>query len=301
MTDHLVRHDDAITPNQSFFAEVASGYGRLRAGGSVRATLCVLALLVTVASTATAAEPDAALVDAIVHKLESSGALDAAVERAQTRVGQRQQQAAQATEAQRQTQLQAKAKSARPVDTKLDHIRGKASAEVSLIEYSDFECPFCKQFHATPKALLDHYQGRVNWVLRNFPLSFHNPAAQKEALAAECVAQVGGNEAYWKYADALFASTKSNGGGLPEDKSTDKLAGATGVSGAALAKCMNDDTVVKRVEQDIADGTAAGVSGTPTTVVRNNRTGASVAVVGATPAGGLEPAIERVSMPSPSE
>ena len=301
MTDHLVRHHDAITPNPSFFAERASGYGRLRAGGSVRATLCVLALVATVGFTAMAAEPaaksaepDAALVDAILDKLESSGALDAAVERIQTRVAQRQQQAAQAEEAKRQAQLQAQAKNARPVDTKLDHIRGKASAEVSLIEYSDFECPFCKQFHATPQALLDRYQGRVNWVLRNFPLSFHDPAARKEALAAECVAQVGGNEAYWKYADALFASTKSNGGGLPEDKSIDKLAEATGVKGAALAKCMNDDAAVKRVEQDIADGTAAGVSGTPTTVVRNNRTGASVTVVGAMPAGGLEPAIERM-------
>ena len=57
---------------------------------------------------------------------------------------------------------------------------------------------------------------------------------------------------------------------------------------------MSEDKPVKRVEQDIADGTAAGVTGTPTTVVRNNRTGVSEAVVGALPAEGLVPAIERV-------
>jgi len=239
-------------------------------------------------------EPDAALIDAIVRKLESSGALDAAVDRATTRQVRRQQQAAQEEDAKRQLQLQAQAKSARPVDSKQDHVRGKSSAEVSLIEYTDFECPFCKQFHGTPKALLDRYQGRVNWVIRNYPLPFHDPAARKEALAAECVAQLGGNDAYWKYADALFVNTKSNGGGLPEDKSVEKLAETTGVKSAALVTCMNDGSVVKRVEQDIADGNAAGVSGTPTTVVRNNRTGTSEAVVGALPSGGLEPAIERM-------
>lgn len=267
----------------------------------MKATLCVLALAGSLGSAVMAAEPaakpvepDAALVDAIVRKLESSGALDAAVGRAIDRQVQRQQQAAQAEEAQRQAQLQAQAKNARPVDSKQDHIRGKASADVSLIEYTDFECPFCKQFHGTPTALLDRYQGRVNWVIRNFPLAFHDPAARKEALAGECVARLGGNDAYWKYADSVFANTKSNGGGLPEDKSVEKLAEATGVKSAALTKCMNDDAAIKRVEQDVADGNAAGVSGTPTTIVRNNKTGASEAVVGAMPSGGIEPAIERM-------
>ena len=191
------------------------------------------------------------------------------------------------------------AKAARAVDPKQDHIRGKPTAEVSLIEYTDFECPFCKQFHGTPKALLDRYGDRVNWVIRNYPLPFHDPAARKEALAAECVAQLGGNDAYWKYADALFANTRSNGGGLPDDKSVDKLAETAGVKGPALSTCMNDDKVIKRIEQDLADGNAAGVSGTPTTVVRNNKTGASEAVVGARPADGFVPAIERMLNAAP--
>jgi len=239
-------------------------------------------------------EPDPALVDAIVRKLEASGALDAALDRALARQAQRQQQAAREEEAKRQAQLQAMAKSARAVDGKQDHIRGTPSAAVSLIEYTDFECPFCKRFHDTPKGLLDRYQGRVNWVVRNFPLPFHDPAARKEALAGECVARLGGNDAYWKYADAVFANTKSNGGGLPEEHSVEKLAEAVGVKRAALATCMNDEAAIKSVDQDIADGNAAGVSGTPTTVVRNNKTGAAEAVVGAIPAGGLEPAIERM-------
>ncbi|MEO8848737.1 MAG: DsbA family protein [Casimicrobiaceae bacterium] len=245
------------------------------------------------------AEPSAATIDAIVRKLESSGALDAALDRALSRQSQRQQQAAQEAETQKQAQLQGQAKAARAVDAKRDHIRGNASADVSLIEYSDFECPFCKQFHGAPRALLDRYKGRINWVYRNYPLPFHDPAARKEALAAECVAQLGGNDAYWEYADSLFASTKSNGAGMPDDKSIDKLAEAVGVKGASLTKCMSEDAAVKRIEQDIADGNSSGVSGTPTTVVRNNRTGASEAVVGAVPADSLVPAIDRMLTAKP--
>lgn len=234
-----------------------------------------------------AGEPDAATVDAIVRKIEQSGALDAAVDRAIDRYVKRR-------EAARQTEDKDRAKQARPVDLKQDHVFGKPSADVTLIEYTDFECPFCKRFHATPKALVERYQGRVNWVLRNFPLAFHDPAARKESLASECVARLAGNDAYWKYADALFAHTRSNGGGLPEDKSAEKLAESAGVNATAMAGCMKDGTLVAQIEQDIADGTAAGVSGTPTTVVRNNRTGASEAVVGALPADALVPAIERM-------
>lgn len=238
--------------------------------------------------------PDAATVDAIIQKMETSGALDAAVDRAIERYVKRKEQARLAEDAKQQAELAARAKNGRPVDAKRDHIRGNVSADVSLIEYSDFECPFCKRFHETPKEILKRYGGRVNWVLRNYPLAFHNPAALNEALAAECVARLSGNDAYWKYADALFANTRSNGTGLPVEKSIDKLAEADGIKGAALTRCMGDAAIAKRVQEDMADGTAAGVTGTPTTVVRNNRTGASQAVVGAVPIGTLSPVIDQM-------
>lgn len=241
-----------------------------------------------------APEPDAATIDAIIQKMETSGALDAAVDRAIERYVKRKEQARQADEAKQQAALAARAKNGRPVDAKRDHILGNVSAEVSLIEYSDFECPFCKRFHDTPKEVLKRYGGRVNWVLRNYPLAFHNPAAHSEALAAECVARLSGNAAYWKYADALFANTRSNGTGLPTDKSVDKLAEAEGIKGAVLTRCMGDAAIATRIQQDIDDGTAAGVTGTPMTVVRNNRTGVSQAVVGAVPIETLLPVVDRM-------
>lgn len=239
-----------------------------------------------------AGQPDDATIDTIVRKLESSGKLDAAVDRAIDRYVKRKEQA-------RQQELAGQAKRARAVDASQDHVRGARSAEVSLIEYADFECPFCKHFHETPAALIARYGGRVNWVFRNFPLPMHDPAAHSEASAAECVATVRGNDAYWRFSDALFAATRSNGNGLPAGQSIDALAGAVGVGATDLAKCMRSDAVAKRIERDVADGSAAGVSGTPTTVVRNNRTGASEAVVGAVPIDALVPVIDRMLAAKP--
>lgn len=231
--------------------------------------------------------------DAIVRRLEDSGALDKAVDRAIGRYVKRKDAERQAEQARRDAEG---AKRARPVDLKRDHVRGNPNAVITLIEYTDFECPFCKRFHDTPKTLLQRYGDRVNWVIRNYPLPFHDPAARTEALAAECVAQLGGSDAYWKYADALFANTRSNGAGLPDEHSVDKLADAAGIKSSSVTRCINDakGPAAARVDEDIADGAAAGVSGTPATVVRNNKTGASQAVVGALPPEEFTTVIDRM-------
>jgi protein-disulfide isomerase len=239
-------------------------------------------------------EPNPAMVDAVIRKLESSGALDQAVERALTRVVKRQQEARDAEESKNQARRREQANSVRPVSRTRDHIRGNPSAEVSLIEYSDFECPFCKRFHGTPKAVLDRFGGRVNWVLRHFPLPFHDPAARREAIAAECAAQLGGNEAFWKYADALFEKTQSNGRGLPGDNPLVALAASLGLDRSAFSRCLQTDSLAQRIEQDLADGQTVGITGTPTTVVRHNQTGEIELAVGAVPSDTLVQVVERL-------
>lgn len=240
------------------------------------------------------APPDAALVDAIVSKLESNGTLDRVVERSLNRVIGRQQEAQRKAQEQQQAQAAKRAKLARKVVPNRDHIRGAASAEVSLIEYSDFECPYCKRFHGTPNTLIESHGNKVNWVYRHFPLEFHNPAAQREAIASECAAKLGGNDVFWKFTDAVFENTQSNGKGLPEGKSEADIAAGLGMKPEEFSRCMADSSMAKRVEEDFADGAASGVSGTPATVVRNNRTGASEWVVGAQPPAAFDAAIQRV-------
>ena len=239
-------------------------------------------------------KPDAATVDAIIRKLESSGALDQAVERALTRVIKRQDEARQAEEAKSLAQLQERSKAARPISRTKDHIRGNPAAAVSLIEYSDFECPFCKRFHSTLKALLERFDGQVNWVMRHYPLPFHEPAARSEAVAAECAARLGGNDAFWKYADALFERTRSNGQGLPGENALSTLAASMGIQQNSFAQCLQDDKVAKWIEGDVADGSAIGIEGTPTTVIRHNGSGATEVKVGALPPEALAEAIKRL-------
>ena len=124
-----------------------------------------------------------------------------------------------------------------PPVTKEDHVRGDKNAELTWIEYSDFECPFCKRFHPSMLQMMDEYKGQVKWVYRHFPLSFH-ANAQKEAEASECAAELGGNDAFWKYTDAIFERTAANGTGFALDALV-PLAKELGLSESKFKNCLD--------------------------------------------------------------
>src|SRR3989344_3839273 len=97
--------------------------------------------------------------------------------------------------------------------TSADHIRGNPNADIVIVEYSDFECPFCKRFHPTMKQVMDEYgkSGKVAWVYRHFPLdSLHPVKARAEAAASDCAAELGGQDGFWKFADRFFELSPSN-------------------------------------------------------------------------------------------
>ena len=93
----------------------------------------------------------------------------------------------------------------RPVGSS-DHILGSPTAPVMIVEYSDFDCDYCKGFHDILHQVIasEGADGKVAWIFRQFPLTELHPNARKHAEAAECVAKVAGNDAFWKFADALF-------------------------------------------------------------------------------------------------
>ncbi len=183
------------------------------------------------------------------------------------------------------------AESVRRVSADRDHIYGNPDAPISLIEYSDFECPFCKSFHPTAKQAIDAYEGQVNWVYRHFPLGFHNPLAQKEAEASECAGELGGNDGFWRYTDAVYARTRSNGNGFPLDGLV-PLAGELGLDQAKFEECFESERFAERVNEDLEEGQAAGISGTPGNILLDNRSGRVRVVSGAVPLARLRSEID---------
>lgn len=92
----------------------------------------------------------------------------------------------------------------RPV-TNDDFIRGTSDASLTVVEYSDFECPFCSRHHPTLDRLVSE-DSDVRWVYRHFPLASIHPQATAAALAGECVAEQAGNDGFWYFADFIFAN-----------------------------------------------------------------------------------------------
>lgn len=180
-----------------------------------------------------------------------------------------------------------------PPPAKDDHLYGNPAAPVTLIEYSDFECPFCKGFHTTAKQLVDRSNGQVNWVYRHFPLDMHNPGAKKEAEASECVAELGGNGAFWKFTDAVYTRTHSNGNGFPIANLV-PLAVELGLNQEAFRQCLDSDRMAPRIQRDIDSGAKAGVQGTPGNILFNSRTGKVVAEQGAQPYARLNDAVQQL-------
>lgn len=205
----------------------------------------------------------------------------------------RQEEAQAAARAEEERLANERVKKIRPVSKTRDHIYGNPNAPVSLIEYSDFECPFCKRFHSTAHEIIEAFQGKVNWVYRHFPLSMHNPGAQKQAEASECVGQLGGNEAFWKFTNAIYERTLSNGNGFPLTQLA-PLGKEIGVDEKQLLACMSSGKYSARVQEDLDEGMEIGVTGTPANILLNNLTGEVVLKAGAQPLEAFKPDIDRL-------
>lgn len=150
----------------------------------------------------------------------------------------------------------------RPVaDT--EYVRGPANAKVTIIEYSDLECPFCKRFHPTMQQLVKEYPNDVRWVYRHFPLPQLHQQAPKESMAVECANEQGKG---WEMIDKIYEVTPSNDGldltTLPQ------LASQVGVANAVTFKaCLDSDKYKSKVDADVTDAAAAGGRGTPYSVL----------------------------------
>ena len=175
-----------------------------------------------------------------------------------------------------------------------DWIRGNPDAKIVIVEYSDLDCPFCKVFHATMQQLIEDFgkNGDVAWVYRHFPLTSLHPNAERHAIAAECAGKVGGNDAFWKFVDALVAANPGNQQADPARYG--EWAAAAGADPTAFANCMNDPEVAKAVRAEYDNAVAAGGTGTPFNVFFIKGATEPVAVPGALPYDNMKGLIEQV-------
>lgn len=179
-----------------------------------------------------------------------------------------------------------------PKVTKNDHVRGDRNSRIALIEYSDIECPFCKRFHPTAQQVFDAYKGKVMWVYRHYPLGFH-ANAQKEAEAAECANEYGGEDVFWKYLDTVYERTSSNGTGFALDKLV-PLAVELGLNETNFKECLDSGKYAQHVKDDMDGGTKAGVTGTPGNILLDTKTGKTRLISGAVPFEQLKSAIDEM-------
>ncbi|MBD3311174.1 MAG: thioredoxin domain-containing protein [Candidatus Magasanikbacteria bacterium] len=149
-----------------------------------------------------------------------------------------------------------------PFDETVDHARGNENAEVTLIEYSDIECPYCKRFHETSLQLLDEYGDDVRFVFRHFPLDSLHKNARIEANATECAGEQG---AFWEMLDAIFDETSSNDG-FDLDKLPD-LASDLNLDVDQFNECVEEMKYAEKIQDDQDSGVAAGARGTPYSVL----------------------------------
>lgn len=139
-----------------------------------------------------------------------------------------------------------------------DYIKGDENAPVTLVEWSDFQCPYCGRVTPTLDKILKDYDGQVKLIFRHFPLSFHENA-QKAAEASECA---GAQGKFWEMHDLMYENQSA--------LSVDDLKGYAvdlGLNVTTFNDCLDNGTYEQKVKDDFTEGTKVGVQGTPATFV----------------------------------
>jgi protein-disulfide isomerase len=152
-----------------------------------------------------------------------------------------------------------------------DHLQGSPNADITLVEYSDLECPFCKQFQTTVDQLMADYasSGTLAWVYRQFPLYRNpillHPRAEKEAEASECAASIGGNAKFWQYIENVFQTTTSNN--TLDPAKLPVIAQQVGLDVTAFNTCLSSGKYTQLISDDFDKAIVAGAQGTPYSIL----------------------------------
>jgi len=176
-------------------------------------------------------------------------------------------------------------KPAEPIEVSLDDdaMKGDENAPVTILEFSDYECPYCGRYvsETLPQIVTNYIEtGKVKYVYRDFPLGFH-ANAKPAANAAECIREQGGDEMYFEYHDVLFANQKELG-----VEKLKEYAAEFDIDQTQFASCVDEGKYDSEVVADFDEGQKYGVQGTPAFFING------MPMFGAQPYAAFEAAIE---------
>ncbi len=144
---------------------------------------------------------------------------------------------------------------------------GNKDAKVAIVEFSDYECPFCQRhYNQTHNQLIQNYveSGKALFVFRDNPLSFHEPKASQAASGMQCAKEIGGDKKYYELHSLYFKNTVSNGQGLKGgDEEFINYAVQIGLDRAKFSECLKSNKFADEIKKDMTDAASSGASGTP--------------------------------------
>ncbi|MBI4407448.1 MAG: thioredoxin domain-containing protein [Candidatus Kerfeldbacteria bacterium] len=169
-----------------------------------------------------------------------------------------------------------------------DSGRIRGTGDITIVEYSDTECPFCKKFHPTMQQVLQDYDGKVRWAYKHLPLTSLHSKAPREANATLCANEQG---KFWEYLDLLFERTPANNG--LEDSELFTMADDVGLDRTAFADCVENDKYVDVVSQEAKEAQSLGGQGTPFSVIVDKDGNVLAPLSGALPYAQLQQALDQ--------
>lgn len=170
-----------------------------------------------------------------------------------------------------------------------DYRVGAQDAPIVIVEYSDFQCPYCNLINPTLRKIVSESNGQIAWVYRHLPLTSMHPEAEPAANASECVGAQLGQEGFWKFADQIFANQQ-----LMNAAYYAQTAKALGADMAAYSQCIAQKTYQYKVTADATEAASNGAGGTPFVVVVNTKTNKTTSFAGALPYAQIMAAVRRV-------
>lgn len=149
------------------------------------------------------------------------------------------------------------------------YLGSKSKSQIAIVEFSDYECPFCKKFHTETKdQLISEYVDTEKAIIvwKDLPLPFHEPLATQEAVAAQCINKLVGKENYFKYGDLIFETTTSNIG-MEESKLSELAKQIDGLNQDDFNNCYKNQDTLQKVKDNMKIASEVGVDGTPGFIV----------------------------------